>query len=199
MGERPTDDSARCRLVASAQHLFHAASYGSVGVQELCDHAGVRRGSFYYYFHSKQELGLAVIDAEWESLETQLYAPAFADDIPAVDRFDRFFDLFREYYEKRSATEGTFGGCPLVNISEEMGTIDPEMRERVARYIGRIADYFRDAIKDAVADGSLDPVDSRVAARRVTESVLGGLVTAKAMADLSSLDRMKRPLAALVA
>ncbi|HTO08336.1 MAG TPA: helix-turn-helix domain-containing protein, partial [Myxococcota bacterium] len=58
---------ARERLIDEASRLFHARSYESVGVQELCDAAEVNKGSFYHFFPSKEDLAAAVIDAQWEA------------------------------------------------------------------------------------------------------------------------------------
>ena len=57
--------NARERLIESASELWHSRSYADVGVNEICEHAGVRKGSFYHFFASKQDLALAVIDSFW--------------------------------------------------------------------------------------------------------------------------------------
>jgi TetR/AcrR family transcriptional regulator, transcriptional repressor for nem operon len=40
---------AKERLLSSALKLFSERSYANVSVQELCEHAGVKKGSFYYF------------------------------------------------------------------------------------------------------------------------------------------------------
>ena len=47
---------ARERLIATAIELIRARSYESVGVDALCNHAQVKKGSFYHFFPSKQDL-----------------------------------------------------------------------------------------------------------------------------------------------
>ena len=56
---------ARERLIEAAGELWHTRSYADVGVSEICDHAGVQKGSFYHFFSSKRDLALAVIDERW--------------------------------------------------------------------------------------------------------------------------------------
>ena len=58
----PRTSDARDRIVATAARLFLERSYQAVGVDELCQAADVRKGSFYHYFSSKSELAKAVID-----------------------------------------------------------------------------------------------------------------------------------------
>ncbi|NNF95750.1 MAG: TetR/AcrR family transcriptional regulator, partial [Halobacteria archaeon] len=47
------------RIVDSAKQLMHASSYADVGVAAICEKAEVKKGSFYHFFPSKQELTLA--------------------------------------------------------------------------------------------------------------------------------------------
>jgi len=39
----------RQRLLDSARELLYSRSYGNVGVKEICDMAGVQKGSFYHF------------------------------------------------------------------------------------------------------------------------------------------------------
>ena len=55
---------ARERLIESARELIYARGYNSVGVEEICQHAGVNKGSFYHFYASKRDLVLDVIRAE---------------------------------------------------------------------------------------------------------------------------------------
>src|SRR5437868_1482843 len=87
---------ARAQLIASAIKLIHARSYGAVSVDDLCAHAGVHKGSFYHFFPSKRDLLLAVLDIQWEQLQQSMLEPAFARDVPPLQRVARFFTLFAD-------------------------------------------------------------------------------------------------------
>ena len=58
--------NAKERLINSAIELIGTRSYNSVGVQEICEHAGVKKGSFYHFFPSKSDLTVAALDAMWK-------------------------------------------------------------------------------------------------------------------------------------
>ena len=53
---------AKQKLIDSAIELIHSRSFADVGVNELCQHAGVKKGSFYHFFPSKQDLTLTALD-----------------------------------------------------------------------------------------------------------------------------------------
>ncbi len=57
---RKTD--TRQQILDTASVLFHSRSYADVGIAAVCDQAGVSKGSFFHFFHSKRDLALAVMD-----------------------------------------------------------------------------------------------------------------------------------------
>ena len=58
--------TARERLVQATIDLLWTESYGAVSVDAICEQARVKKGSFYHFFKSKDELVIAALDADWE-------------------------------------------------------------------------------------------------------------------------------------
>ena len=83
----------RRRILDSARDLFHARSYHDVGVQQICLQAGVQKGSFYYFFASKQGLALEVLDGMWLEEERQVLAVAYAAGLAPLARIARHAEL----------------------------------------------------------------------------------------------------------
>ena len=75
---------ARERLIHSAIELVHARSYADVGVNELCEHAGVKKGSFYHFFPSKRDLIVAALDDVAGWYDRDIFGPAFAPYLPPL-------------------------------------------------------------------------------------------------------------------
>ena len=48
-----THQRRQTKLIDSASELIHSRSYADVGVNELCEHAGVKKGSFYHFFPNR--------------------------------------------------------------------------------------------------------------------------------------------------
>jgi AcrR family transcriptional regulator len=55
-------DVRRSELIDCAQKLFYSKGYESTSVRDIVDAAGVAKGTFYYYFDSKQAILEAVVD-----------------------------------------------------------------------------------------------------------------------------------------
>ena len=60
---------AREKILSAAQSLIELRGYSALGVAEICKAADVPKGSFYYFFESKEALALAVIDEHWADQE----------------------------------------------------------------------------------------------------------------------------------
>src|SRR6516162_2950358 len=83
---------ARDRLMDAVRELIWTCSYGSTTIDQICEKAGVRKGSFYYYFDSKADLALAAIESQWQSIRAELDS-LFSATVPPLQRLNNYFDL----------------------------------------------------------------------------------------------------------
>ncbi len=66
---RGSSAACQARLLAVARDLFVARGYDGVNVAEICDAAGIAKGSFYKYFGSKDEIYLAAVRSTVDVVE----------------------------------------------------------------------------------------------------------------------------------
>ncbi len=75
MAERGTVDPCVARLLQAARDAFARHGYDGVSVGEICDAAGIAKGSFYRYFDSKEAVFVAAarstVDAVGEQLDKE--------------------------------------------------------------------------------------------------------------------------------
>ena len=158
---KPLDDP-RYRLMTSIAALVHARGYAAVGVDEVCRTARVKKGSFYYFFRSKQQLMVAALEQRWQQAEAKLLAAAFAADVPPLRRIDRLFELAANLEQDAKRRGGHVLGCPFGNLSAEISASDEPMRRKIAEVLARLADAFAATIREAVAAQELPAdVDAR--------------------------------------
>src|SRR5882672_7540770 len=80
---------AKERLMEAVKTLIWAGSYGSTTIDDICEKAGVKKGSFYYFFDSKADLAVAAIGEGWEQVRVDLDA-LFSATVPPLERFQRY-------------------------------------------------------------------------------------------------------------
>lgn len=183
---------ARERLIVSAIELIYARSYGAVSVDDLCARAGVHKGSFYHFFPSKRELLLAAIDVQWEQAKQSVLEPAFAPDVPPLQRVARFFALFTDPRCADPAGTGCVLGCPFGNLVAEMGAQDDVIRARVQDVFTGICSYVEGALREAVAEGAIAEVDPATGARALLAYYEGIMLVAKAANDAALIEQLGR-------
>jgi TetR/AcrR family transcriptional repressor of nem operon len=181
---------ARERILNTAKDLFHARSTVSVGIAEICSEAGVKKGSLYHFFPSKEALVLAVIDSQIESMKATEFEPAFREDVPPLARFRR---LFAGGLERMAECNEGYVGCPIGNLIGELGAHEPLVRERLSRCLDEIQAIFEGALAEAVEVGELPPTTDCYALAGTLLALFQGMaLMGKATNDPARLETIGR-------
>lgn len=184
------EQDTRYRLIGSARDLIYSRSYAGVGVAEICDRAEVKKGSFYHFFPSKRELTLAVIDDLRVTLEDRVLIPAFARDLPPMQRFQRFIDALYAFQRGTAAVSGRLLGCPFGNLALELATSDEDIRRRLAAVFAGIQARFEQVLTEAVSAGEIGDIDVPATAQAMLAYMEGVLMMAKTANDPSLIKKL---------
>src|SRR5262245_16019538 len=174
---------ARERLVDEASNLFHARSYESVGVQELCEAASINKGSFYHFFESKEALAAAVIEAQWQKTLDEVLDPALADDVSPMARLERLFQLMTRAQREGRRELGRTPGCPLVNMTGELAGHEPKLRRKLVRVFESMHERLAELLREAVKAGELPRGTNVEAKAEALHSLIEGAMLLSAIHD----------------
>ncbi|WP_265521366.1 TetR/AcrR family transcriptional regulator [Oerskovia flava] len=171
----------RERIVRVARELVHGSSFAQVSVEDVCQAAGVHKGSFYHFFGSKDALGLTLLDTNWLLVRAML-DEAFDAPAPPLQRIDAFVQGFCGMLVLVAERTGTMPGCPVGPLAAELAPHGDDARTRAAEVLDAWSGYFADAVREGQARGDLarglDPAE-------VGRQVLGYL---QGMALLAQVD-----------
>lgn len=182
---------ARDRLLKAARRLVWERSYGAVGVDAICQAAGVQKGSFYHFFPSKEALIAAAIEDQAEEERPALDA-VFSPLEPPLERLWRFFQLIEEMQLAARGRCGRTLGCPLATLGSEMAALAPEVAERVRAVMDRNLRYVESALRDAQAQGLVRAdADARALAGALFTHLEGVLVQARIADDPAVAARLR--------
>jgi TetR/AcrR family transcriptional repressor of nem operon len=178
------------RLTDAALDLMWENSYGTTSVDAICERAGAKKGSFYYFFKSKSELTVAALEAEWSKSKANMDA-LFSPTVPPIERFDRYFDHVHDRLAELQEACGSILGCPLLSIGSEVSTQDEGVRATVDRIWDRKINYFVSAIRDAHAQGLIEAPDPEAKAKALFACYHGTLAQARIENDLELIRDFK--------
>lgn len=178
------------RILDAARQLIYARSYADVGVAEICEQAGVQKGSFYHFFPSKRDLTLAVLDAHYLTFKEQMVDRAFADDIPPLARLERFARLVYEFQKQIMKDTGRVLGCPVGNLANELASHDEAIREKIDQLFRKAQTHVRQVLKEASRDGALSDVNLEATAQAMFAYFEGVMMLAKTRNDPEVLRKL---------
>lgn len=138
---------AKERLLEASAALFSRRPYSSVGVSEICLAAGVPKGSFYYFFPSKQDLALAVINVHWD-WQQQQWARILGQNCPVIDRVHELFDFTAQIQNDGLKDSGVVAGCLFGNLALELSSTEPDVRARLQEIFERQVLMIEQALSD---------------------------------------------------
>jgi TetR/AcrR family transcriptional repressor of nem operon len=127
MATMPTPHSrheSKSRLLDAALHVIRAKGYAAATVDDICDYAGLTKGSFFHHFDSKAQLALAAADHFCE-MASRIFAtaPYHALSDP-LDRLLGYVD-FRKAILRGELPEYT---CFLGTMVQETYETHPALR-----------------------------------------------------------------------
>jgi len=117
----------RADLVQIGTDILSEKGFDTTTIEEVLRRADVPKGSFYYYFASKADFGLAVIDNYAFLLEQKLTRLLRDPNVRPLQRVRNYIAeaaLGLETHEFRR-------GCLIGNMGQEFGGLDGVFRERI--------------------------------------------------------------------
>jgi len=178
------------RLLDAAMDLIWENSYGATSVDAICDRAGAKKGSFYYFFKSKSELAAAALEDCWNKKRAEMDS-IFSPTVPPLERFDRYFDFVHDRLAEVQKKCGSILGCPFISVGSEVSTQDQIVRETIDRIMDRKLNYFVSAVRDAAAEGLIEAPDPVAKARALFSCYQGMMAQARIQNDIELLRGFK--------
>jgi TetR/AcrR family transcriptional repressor of nem operon len=165
------------KILAHAAQIMRKKGFNNTGIQEILQSAGVPKGSFYFYFKSKNDLGLALIDYYAQYLAAMGAAVLKSPEIHPLQRLEKFFEGFRLLCNQ----EEWRSGCPIGNLTQEMGILSDEFQAKLRDVFNRIKGGISECLEQArTRDGIKLPMDPDETADFILNSWEGALLRMKA-------------------
>src|SRR2546422_2286355 len=121
---------AKQRLMEAVRDLIWAGSYGSTTIDQICEKAGVKKGSFYYFFDSKADLAVTALDAEFKTKRAEMDS-LFSPTIPPLERIRNYCEFAYHKQLEIKKECGCVLGCPLFTLGSEVSTQEQKLRSKI--------------------------------------------------------------------
>ncbi len=173
------------RIINDSIHVMYLKGYNSTSVKELADAAGIPKGSFYYYFKSKEEYAVGALDFYMDELGRERFMLLETAKAEPLDRIRNFYKSKIENMENEAYKLGCFVG----NLSQEMGDVNMVISEATDRLHKKTSEKVLKCIMDAQEKHNFKPI---LPANKLANAIIthwqGALLRMKSSRDREPLD-----------
>lgn len=149
MSNRSALDDTRKRLLDQGVAMMLQGGYHGTGLAEVLKAAKVPKGSFYYYFASKEEFGAQAVEHYLAPFLRRL-GEKLAE--PGMNGIEAVAAYFRDLVRELEANDFR-GGCLLGNLMGEIGDTSAAAREALKIGVDRYRDLLAQGLARAQAEG----------------------------------------------
>lgn len=172
------------RILETARRLIHFQGYEATGIAQILQEAGVRSGSFYFFFKSKEALLLELLRTYRQMLWPEVMQPAYD---ATKDPVERVFAVLGGYRQMLLLADFKLG-CPIGNLALEVSDSVKGARKLIN---ANLEDWKR-VITGWLCEAQerfLPGTDLADLAAFVLSVMEGGILTARARRDIEPYDR----------
>lgn len=171
----------RQEIIEAAIALMQSKGYKNTKLNDILEASQVGKGQFYYYFSSKHELGLAVIDCFSDAWSRQLLDNILRSKKDPETKFGEMIEWIIENQRCNRAKCGCFFGNLAIELSEH----DEMFRQRIQS----VFDNWIDALKPVLAGminktSQSDSLEMEKLALGVVALIEGGILLMKSKQDI---------------
>ena len=177
---------AKIRLMDAVTELLWTGSYGSTTIDDICEKAQVKKGSFYYFFESKSELAAEALEASWESKRAELDR-IFSPMVAPLERLRKYCEFSYKIQQEMKQKYGRVLGCPQFALGAEVCCLEDRLQKKIQEILDYKRKYLESAVRDAHAAGVIRAPDPAAKARMIFAYYEGLLTQARIQNDVEVL------------
>jgi TetR/AcrR family transcriptional regulator, transcriptional repressor for nem operon len=172
-----TRHESKTKFLDAALHVIRAKGYTATRIEDVCEEAGLTKGSFFHHFKSKEELALAAAEY-WGVVTSGAFASAPYRALPdPLDRLLGYVD-FRKAILQGELPEFT---CLAGTMVQEVYESHPSIREACDKSISEHAATLESDVGEAMSKYGIDAEWSAKSLALYTQAVIqGAFILAKA-------------------
>ena len=168
----------RSEIVRIGTDLISRQGYTATGIDAVLREAGIPKGSFYHFFKSKEEFGLAVINNFAERYDNRLEIFLNDDEVTPLNRIRNYLETGLARLEQNLCSKG----CLIGNLGQELADSNERFRSRLDEIFASWKERFAVCLEKARQTGELsEAVDPALLASFVLSGWEGAILRAKVM------------------
>lgn len=113
--------NTREKLLDISISLMMSKGYNATSIEEICKLAEVTKGAFFYYFKTKEDLGVAVLNEYWQMRQRQFAGTNWMQAGQALEQIQAFLQVVAEVF----MNDPKGYSCLAGSFSQELASTNP--------------------------------------------------------------------------
>lgn len=178
----------RQHILDTGYKLIVSKGFSSVGLTEILQSAGVPKGSFYYYFKSKEQFGEEIISNYFRKY---LVALENIFQLRGSSAYNRLMEYWQRWIETQSDS-CVDQKCLVVKLSAEVADLSEPMRIALLNGSSQVVQRIARCIEAGIDDESIVMSNAAVTAEFLYNMWLGATLMSKLQRNADGLKQAMR-------
>jgi TetR/AcrR family transcriptional regulator, transcriptional repressor for nem operon len=178
------------QILDAAAQLISERGYAQTSVDDVIRHAGLcGKAHFYHHFRSKEELGYAVLDRQFQDFADRGLAVLREPMLQPIERLHRFIDALVTVQAQR----GCRGGSCFGTLASELSDAHEGFRQRIEIVFERWAGQLQ-ALLWEMRPQLNDSVDTARLARFIIATLEGAVLMSRVTKEIGVMEHIAADL-----
>lgn len=177
-----SNTDTKTKALDLARESLQTMGFSGFSFQNIADKLGIKKASLHYYFASKEEMGLALLNDYEESHKAWALR---VHDLPSKVKLEKMVKGFKSLSKKNHMI------CPVGSFTSDFHSASPKMKKRIKQFHFVVRDWLKETIDQGKKEGTINPrLDSEVEADFFLSTLQGGIQVARIRGEQESYAKM---------
>ncbi len=171
----------RLQIIETANNFLVERGFNAFSYKSISEKVGVKTSSIHYYFPTKSDLGIAIIQSHRLLLEQWITK---SRNKTALEKINSFF----KYYKKLVADQKV---CIMGALTSDINTLEEPLRQELLSFGEDIVEWVASILNEGHNDRSFKQISNpKEKAKLILSNVMGLVQIARIEKDSKTFDRM---------
>lgn len=186
---RKNKNKTKEKILKVAMELIYENGYGNTSVQDILDKCKLTKPAFYYYFPSKDDLGIEYLTKQEEVNRDFLLSLMNASKTPEEFAI-KWVAVIKKWTKVKK-----YNGCPFVNFLNQLAISNTKFNSKLKEIELNWTSLYKNYLREQIIKGLIDKnTDIDKAARKMALIYEGSINLWKMSRDVKYLDFMEEEL-----
>lgn len=176
----------KTRALDLARHYLQTLGFNGFSFQTVADALGIKKASLHYYFASKEDLAIALLDGYISEYENWIIK---VTELPAPKKLEQMFKIFYKMSQDHNQI------CPAGALCADYSSLSTQAKRKLLDFHNTQRNWLIQTLKEGVKDKTLRAdVNPPLVADQFMTCIQGGVQIARMRGESESFKTLTKSL-----